>query len=105
MSIENLASPQFTANVKFTDAFWCAASSTWKVSEKLPVCVGVPQSQPAQPVVPFLLYVPLIWQLLKSSPFAKCIPVGSGLEAVPHKATVHRCHCTNGPAPFDQVNC
>ena len=52
MSIEYLASPQFTVSVKFTDAFWCAASSTWKLSGKLPVCVGVPQTQPVHPVGP-----------------------------------------------------
>lgn len=52
MLIRNLASPQFTVSVKFTDAFWWAASSTWKVSGKLPVWVGVPHSHPAQPVGP-----------------------------------------------------
>src|ERR1700747_125910 len=98
MSIENLASPQFTVSVKFIDAFWCAASSTWKVSEKLPVGVGVPQTQPEQPVVPFLLYVPLTWQLLYPSPFAKFMPAGKVLP-------VARCHCTNGLAPPLQVSC
>src|SRR5579864_4460753 len=97
MSIEYLASPQFTVNVKFTDAFWWAASSTWKVSGKLPVCVGVPQIQPAQPVAPVFENDPFTLQVFAPSPFASINPVGNVPEV--------RCHCTNGLAPPVQLSC